>query len=168
MGIFDRFKSKKEDEEKSAEKKEKPKVARGPARQIKVEKKKAKSKTEKPKKPARIATRSVAGGETKTRKVAKKEENLAYRALLEPLVSEKSTGLGQFNKYVFKVHSKASKFQVKSAVEDYYGVGVTKVNIIKIRPKKRIHGRTVGWKQGFKKAVVTLAAGDTIGVTEGV
>jgi len=164
MGIFDRFKSKKEDEEKSVEKREKPKAARllasvrrsGPARQVKAEKKEAKPKTERPKKEAKI------------RKVAKKEENLAYRALLEPLVSEKSTGLGQFNKYVFKVHPKASKFQIKSAVEDYYGVRVTKVNIVKIHPKKRIHGRTVGWKQGFKKAVVTLQQGDTIGVVEGV
>lgn len=156
MSIFDRFKSKKEDKEKPVEKKEKPKAARLPARQVKAEKKEAKPKTERPKK------------EAKTRKVAKKEENLAYRELLEPLVSEKSTGLGQFNKYVFKVHPKASKFQIKSAVEDYYGVGVTKVNIVKIHPKKRIHGRTVGWKQGFKKAVVTLRAGDAIGVTEGV
>lgn len=150
MGIFDRFKSKEEPEKKPAEKKEKPKA-------VQPEKKKeSKSRVEKPKRGA------------KTRKIVKKEENIAYEILLEPLVSEKSTGLGQFNKYVFKVHPKASKFQIKSAVENYYGVGVTKVNIIKIHPKKRIHGRTVGWKQGFKKAVVTLQQGDTIGVTEGV
>ncbi len=151
MGIFNRFKSKKEEMEKS----EKELVA------IKAEERKEKSVVKKPK--AEKPKKNI-----KTRKIVKKEENIAYETLLEPLVSEKSTVLGQFNKYVFNVHTKASKFQIKSAVESYYGVGVTKVNVIKIHPKRRIHGRTVGWKQGFKKAVVTLQQGDTIGVAESV
>ena len=167
MGIFDRFKSKEKLEKEPAEKNEKPKAARLPARQVQPEKlqrspmakSESRSRSASEKKPKRGA---------KTGKIVKKEENIAYEILLEPLVSEKSAGLGQFNKYVFKVHPKASKFQIKSAVESYYGVGVTKVNIIKIRPKKRIHGRKVGWKQGFKKAVVTLQQGDTITAVEGV
>lgn len=167
MGIFDRFKSKEEPEKKPAEKKEKPKAARLPARQVQPEKLR-RSPMAKSESRSRSASGKIPKKDTKTRKIVKKEENIAYETLLEPLVSEKSTGLGQFNKYVFKVHPKANKFQIKSAVESYYGVGVTKVNIIKIHPKKRIHGRTVGWKQGFKKAVVTLQQGDTIGVTEGV
>lgn len=76
--------------------------------------------------------------------------------------------MGQFGKYVFKVNPRAGKHEIKSAVEDYYGVGVTKVNIIKIHPKKRIHGRIVGYKQGFKKAIVTLQEGDAIGAVSEV
>lgn len=102
------------------------------------------------------------------RKVSKKEENIAHRVLLENLISEKSTLLAAQNKYVFKVTKEAGKFQIKEAIEGYYGVQVVSVNTIRINPKKRIHGRTIGWKKGFKKAVVTLRSGDTIGAAEGV
>ena len=133
-------------------------------------------KTEK-KKEAKIAKvsqkKSAVKAETskknaETRKTAKKEENAAHSVLIAPIISEKTTAFGQLNKYVFKVRPEAGKYDVKSAVEGYYGVSVTKVNIVKIHPKKRIHGRTIGWKQGFKKAIVTLQAGDTIGIVEGV
>ena len=79
--------------------------------------------------------------------------------LLENLISEKATMLASQNKYVFKVDKYAGKFQIKEAVEGYYGVQVVSVNTIKISPKKRIQGRTIGWKKGFKKAVVTLRQG---------
>ena len=105
---------------------------------------------------------------SRTRKAAKKEDNIAYQVLMNPIVSEKSTEIGQFNKYVFKVKPKASKSQIKEAVEGFYGVEVKKVNIIKIKPKKRIQARAVGFKSGFKKAVVTLAEGYTIETAEGV
>jgi large subunit ribosomal protein L23 len=88
--------------------------------------------------------------------------------LLENLISEKATMLAAQNKYVFKVLKHAGKFQIKEAVEGYYGVQVVSVNTIRISPKKRIHGRTIGWKKGFKKAVVTLREGDTIAAVEGV
>ena len=113
------------------------------------------------KKPAAIKTEKAA-------KVLKKEENIAHRILAEPFVTEKSTSLGQFNKYVFKVVQKAEKRQIKEAIQDYYGVRVASVHTIKIHPKKRIHGRTVGYKKGYKKAIVTLQQGDTIGINESV
>lgn len=163
MGIFDKIIGKKSAQggpasgwEKPAEKKEKPKKDRVQAKQVKAEKK--------PKKPVVTQPRK----KEKTRKVLKKERNIAHQILIEPFITEKSTSLGQFNKYVFKVSHEAGKNRIKEAIQDYYGVGVTSVNIIKIHPKKRIHGRTVGWKQGFKKAIVTLQEGDTIGITEGV
>ncbi len=76
--------------------------------------------------------------------------------------------LGAENKYVFKVSQHSGKFQIKEAIEGYYGVKVVAVNTIKIPPKKRIHGRFVGYKKGYKKAIVKLRQGDTIGVAEGV
>jgi len=106
--------------------------------------------------------------EVKVRKVTKKDENIAHRVLLENLISEKSTLLATQNKYVFKVTKEAGKFQIKEAIEGYYGVQVVSVNTIRINPKKRIHGRTIGWKKGFKKAVVTLREGDSIAAVEGV
>ncbi|HLM84100.1 MAG TPA: 50S ribosomal protein L23 [Candidatus Bathyarchaeia archaeon] len=93
---------------------------------------------------------------------------MAHRILLENMISEKSTLLASENKYVFKVAKLAGKFQIKEAVEGYYGVQVVGVNTIKISPKKRIHGRTIGWKKGYKKAIVTLREGDSITAVEGV
>jgi len=150
MAIFDRILGKKDTD---AEKVKKPKAVEAENKKTKPVKK---IKAEKPKK------------EIKTRKVLKKEENMAHRILVEPFVTEKSTSLGQFNKYVFKVDRKSEKSQIREAVQNYYGVRVTGVNIIKIHPKKRIHGRTIGFKKGYKKAIVTLAEGDTIGLNESV
>jgi large subunit ribosomal protein L23 len=128
------------------------------ASQVKAVKKSVAKEKEKSQKPQK---------EVKVRRVAKKEENIAHKVLLERLISEKSTRLAAENKYVFKVDPKAGKNEIKEAIEGYYGVQVVKINTIKIKPKKRIHGRTIGWKKGFKKAVVTLREGDTIEGEEG-
>lgn len=173
MSIFDKIlrKEEKADEavEKSVEKTDKvetekkshPKADQPMAGADKV------AKT-KPAKKAKSAKTEKLKKEIAKRKVSKKDENIAHRVLLENLISEKSTLLAAQNKYVFKVTKDAGKFQIKEAIEGYYGVQVVSVNTIKINPKKRIHGRTIGWKKGFKKAVVTLRSGDTIGVAEGV
>jgi len=165
MGIFDKILGKKEEVTKPQPKADQPPAGANKSDEkktapIKAEKVKErpvkKAKTEKPKK------------EVAKRKIAKKDDNIAHEVLLENLISEKSTMLAAENKYVFKVHPKAGKFLIKEAVEGYYGVQVVGVNTIKINPKKRIHGRTIGWKKGFKKAIVTLRQGDTIGAAEGV
>lgn len=171
MGIFDKILGKEE-------KKEKPQPEAGqPLAEANksVEKKttdvgsektaKAKKAEVKPVKKAKIIKSKK---EAAKRKVAKKEENTAHKVLLENLISEKSTVLASQNKYVFKVAKQAGKFQIKEAVEGYYGVQVVSVNTIKINPKKRIQGRTIGWKKGYKKAIVTLQPGDTIGAVEGI
>ena len=126
-------------------------------------------KSEKPvAKKAKAAKIEKLKKEVAKRKVSKKDENIAHRVLLENLISEKSTLLAAQNKYVFKVTKDSGKFQIKEAIEGYYGVQVVSVNTIKINPKKRIHGRTIGWKKGFKKAIVTLREGDSIAAVEGV
>lgn len=156
MGILDRIKGKKE-EHKDAVKEKKTVDVKAEKQSIKDSERSLKTKAKKlQKKEAK-----------KTRRVITKDSS-AYINLLSSLLTEKSTVLAQHNKYLFKVHSNSNKHQIKNAIEGYYGVSVMKVNIIKIHPKKRIQGRTVGYKQGYKKAVVTLKEGDTIGTAEGV
>jgi len=163
MAIFDKILGRKE-REKPAGKAAPVKAAKKPVEKLASDQKK--SEPIKPEK--KVAKEAKPPKVTRRTKSDKKAANLAHLVLSEPLVTEKSTSLGQLNKYVFRVDSQAGKNTVRQAVEDYYGVQVLKVNIIKIRPKKRIQGRTVGFKKGYKKAIVTLQAGDTIGFAEGV
>lgn len=98
--------------------------------------------------------------------VAAKTAN--YGVVLEPIVTEKSHQLMAFNKYVFKVMKDATKQSVEKAIHEVFQVTVKNVRIVNIHSKKRQYGRTVGRKQGFKKAIVTLKAGDKIDLFEGV
>lgn len=87
---------------------------------------------------------------------------LASRILIKPVVTEASTTLAALNKYVFKVAGGAAKREIKKAVEELYKVTVLKVHTVRIPKKLRQYGRTPGWVSGFKKAIVTLKAGDSI------
>ena len=87
--------------------------------------------------------------------------------MILPVVTEKANGLSaKRNQFTFKVSPKADKAQIKSLVEDLYGVKVVSVNTMICRGKRKnrytkgglIKGRTAS----FKKAIVTLAEGDTI------
>ncbi len=87
--------------------------------------------------------------------------------LIQPRISEKAGSLAQMNKYVFLVAKAANKVEVKKAVEAVYKVKVTQVNVINNYGKKRNYGQTKGVTSDFKKAIVTLKAGDKIeGITE--
>lgn len=82
--------------------------------------------------------------------------------LLKPWITESSTNLVQLNKYVFLVSRNSNKQKIARAVEGLYKVTVEAVNIINMPKKKRVYGKTSGWKAGFKKAMVTLKKGDKI------
>ncbi len=95
-----------------------------------------------------------------------------YDILVRPIVTEKSAyqtaSLGQ---YVFEVARKATKAQIKEAVEVLFDVTVLRVNVVNIPPKRsrRLRNRRLLIrKAAYKKAVVTLAQGDTIELFEGV
>jgi large subunit ribosomal protein L23 len=91
-----------------------------------------------------------------------------YDVVLAPHITEKSTMVSEHNAVVFKVASSASKPQIKEAVEALFGVTVTGVNTIVTKGKaKRWKGRPYK-RSDFKKAIVTLAEGQTIDITEGV
>jgi large subunit ribosomal protein L23 len=83
--------------------------------------------------------------------------------LLAPVVSEKSYGLiAERSKYTFKVHPKAHKTQIRQAVEALFDVTVMDVNVSKLPAKPKRRGMTSGTRSGWKKAVVTVAEGQTI------
>lgn len=91
-----------------------------------------------------------------------------YEVLRRPLVTEKSTRLSERNKYVFAVDKKASKDQVKAAVEKAFSVGVVSVNIIRVPAETKKVGRRAVTASSWKKAIVTLKEGDKIQFFEGV
>lgn len=87
--------------------------------------------------------------------------------LIKPIITEKMTEAGDdFNQYGFVVSKKANKIQIRKAVEEMYGVTVESVNTMRYRGKSRSRytraGIIKGKENSFKKAVVTLAEGDTI------
>ena len=87
--------------------------------------------------------------------------------LLKPIVTEKMTRDGdKFNRYGFVVARSANKIQIRKAVEELYGVTVESVNTIryggKVKTRNTRSGLLVGRTAAFKKAVVTLAEGNTI------
>ncbi len=85
-------------------------------------------------------------------------------AVLFPHITEKASTLGTLNKYVFRVDKRATKIDIKRAIQKGYAVTVTKIDIINVRPKERRIGRTRGFRPGFKKAIVTVQSGQTIDV----
>lgn len=91
-----------------------------------------------------------------------------YDTIVAPVITEKSTRLGEFSQVVFKVRKEATKPQIKSAVEALFDVKVTAVNTLNVKGKvKRFRG-TVGKRDDVKKAIVTLAEGQKIDVTTGI
>ena len=91
-----------------------------------------------------------------------------YEVLRRPLITEKMTILQGGNKYAFKVAPKATKHQVKTAVETAFKVNVTKVNVMNVPGKERRIGRRIAMTPSWKKAVVTLMPGQKIEFFEGV
>ena len=90
-----------------------------------------------------------------------------FDVVLSPHITEKSTMLSEHNAVVFKVASKASKPEIKAAVEALFGVTVTGVNTLVTKGKsKRWKGKPYQ-RSDEKKAIVTLAAGQSIDITEG-
>jgi large subunit ribosomal protein L23 len=91
-----------------------------------------------------------------------------YDVVLAPHITEKSTMLSEQNAVVFKVATDATKPQIKAAVEALFGVSVTGVNTLTSKGKtKRWKGRPYQ-RSDMKKAVVTLAEGQSIDVTTGI
>ena len=84
--------------------------------------------------------------------------------LIAPVVSEKSYGLLDDNKYTFVVHPDSNKTEIKIAVEKIFGVRVTSVNTINRKGKVRRTRTGEGKRKDTKRAIVSVAAGQTIDI----
>jgi large subunit ribosomal protein L23 len=86
-----------------------------------------------------------------------------------PVITERGAALQESQgKYLFEVSSSANKLEIKRAVEAMYEVRVTKVNTLTVHGKVKRMGRFQGRRSDWKKAVVTLAEGESIEFFEGV
>ena len=87
--------------------------------------------------------------------------------ILKPIITEKMTQLGEkLNRYGFKVDKRANKLQIRKAIKDIYGVEVADINTMVYRGKSKTRYSKSGFISGksnnYKKAIVTLAKGETI------
>lgn len=91
----------------------------------------------------------------------------AHDVIIRPIVSEKSYDLMAQNRYTFEVHRDARKEQIAQAIEEIFGVRVEKVNTMNVSGKPRRLRYNRGLSRSWKKAIVTLKAGDTIDLFAG-
>jgi large subunit ribosomal protein L23 len=99
----------------------------------------------------------------------------APEIILRPVISEKSIDESGRGKYTFAVHDRANKIQIKAAIEELYkkeNVTVVSVNVLTTKAKEKRRGnrrgQTIGHTTPWRKAIVTLAAGQKIEFFEGV
>lgn len=91
-----------------------------------------------------------------------KSERILADVLIRPIVTEKAAGLMEDGKYIFEVRPTATKPLIRQAVEAMFKVKVTSVNTYNPPGKQRRVGRFVGMRSRSKRAIVTLADGDSI------
>ena len=92
-----------------------------------------------------------------------------HQVLIRPVISEKSVAQTEVNNYTFAVGRDANKFQIRDAVEAQFKVTVLDVRVLWVKPKQKRRGRrTLGTVPGWRKAVVTIAAGQKIELFEAV
>jgi large subunit ribosomal protein L23 len=92
-----------------------------------------------------------------------------YEVLRRPILTEKSSFQSDnLHRYTFEVDVRANKRQIRDAVEQVFNVQVLAVNVMNVRGKRRRWGRIVGRTKDWKKAIVTLAPGQSIQFFEGV
>ena len=89
--------------------------------------------------------------------------------IVRPVITEKSADLQEYdNQYVFEVARQANKIEIRAAIQSLFKVTVTDVRTLVVRGKHKRVGRFMGQRPSWKKAFVTLKAGDTISFFEGV
>jgi len=82
--------------------------------------------------------------------------------IIRPIITEKATTILEQNRYTFEVVLKATKPQIKAAIQNLFEVKVTSVNTMTKPPKTKRVGKFLGFKPRYKKAIVTLAPGNKI------
>lgn len=92
----------------------------------------------------------------------------AYDIILHPVITEKATLVSEANQIIFKVSPKATKTEIKAAIESLFGVKVKAVNTLVRKGKLRTFRGRRALLSDTKKAIVTLEEGHTIDVTTGL
>jgi len=93
----------------------------------------------------------------------------AGRILVKPLITERSMALrDDYNKYAFQVHVKATKPEIRKAVEELFDVKVVSVSTMNFLGKNKRLGRFTGRRPSWKKAIVGISEGETIDIYEAV
>ena len=82
--------------------------------------------------------------------------------IIRPLITEKSTTLMAEGRYVFEVAKAANKIEIAKAISQIFNVKVVSVNTVNVEGKVKRMGRSIGKRSDYKKAIVKLAAGETI------
>ena len=98
----------------------------------------------------------------KLMKIKDISEGKSLNIIQKPILTEKSTNLNQYNQYSFIVNLKSNSAQIKKSIEKIFKVKVTKVNTSIMRGKLKSFKGKKGYKKDYKKAIVTLAEGNTI------
>ncbi len=158
MSFLDRFTSQKGQQEKKAPK---TSVVQADKKAKAAEKKafEAVGSTEAPKEAKKEkATTPVVASESKG------NTQQAFRVLLRPIVTEKSTQLARLRQYVFEITENASKMDIRNAVHHVYGVRPVAINIVNLPGKIVRYGRSWGRQMERRKAIVTLPEGKSIDV----
>lgn len=86
--------------------------------------------------------------------------------IIKPVLSEKTTDLAQVNKYVFKVSKKANKSIIKKAIKEIFNVTPLKINVTKVRGRRKRVRFQYGFTSSWKKAIVTLGQNEKIELFE--
>lgn len=152
MGIFDKIKFKKDEKGATVEKVEKSELPENQVNTTEVDK----------------AAKVMPQIEGEKNRMKKDHVAVISGIIVRPVITEKSAHLAADNKYVFEVDLDATRVDVKSAIRAMYGVAPIKVNVRHVKGKVVRFGRRQGKRKNWKKAIVTLPAGKTIDVYEGV
>jgi large subunit ribosomal protein L23 len=91
-----------------------------------------------------------------------------YDTIIAPVITEKATMLSEHNKVVFRVAGDATKADIAEAVENLFKVNVVKVNTLNVKGKTKRFRNQAGRRSDVKKAIVTLAEGQSIDITTGL
>jgi len=91
-----------------------------------------------------------------------------YDAIISPVITEKATYLSEQNKVVFRVAKDATKDEIAEAIEELFKVKVVKVNTLTVKGKTKMWRGRPGRRSDVKKAIVTLAEGQSIDVATGL
>ena len=149
MSILDKITKKKNGKKDIKEKQEKKVADKKTDKKEIVEKKKSK----------------LSGKSVKAKKISKEKMPIHYFELIKkPHISEKALRFNSENKYVFVISQLANKSEVKKAIASLYGVVVKSVNIVKVPSKPKKFKGVPGIKNGYKKAIITLAEGNKIDI----